>query len=317
MSLTAEQLELRRGKVMASDVAAYLGFHPWVKPFEAWARNLGLETFEEEENESMELGTLLERPLLELAARRIGMSDAAFGCPTMFRPDVPWAGATPDALGAHNGIQCKVSGLHMARDYQGLPGETGRFDNDAIPIYHLLQCQWEMFVTQRPLWHLAVYFGGRDFRIYALSYDSDLVGSMRAAAQVFWREHLDGNGPQRRPELDGSDAAMAFLRKTYPRNKGNLTEPTAEALALAQRYREADAKLKEWEAAKAEAKHKLCDLVGASDGIAEVCTWKKTNPKPRTDWESLAKALEGWDALLPDHTITPEGVRTFRLTLKE
>jgi predicted phage-related endonuclease len=319
MSLTAEQLNFRKGRVMASDVAAYVGLHPYAKPFEAWAANLGLADVEY--SPAMRMGDVLEEPLIREAVTRLGWKEGYRQPGSIHHPRDTWAGCTPDAMRMAEveempvGMQVKVSGLHMARDYKGQPGEGGDAgDNDLIPLYHLIQCQWEMFVTDAQEWYLVVYFGGADLRIYHLRRDRDLIGALRDNALAFWLDHLDPNGPQTQPPLDGSSAAAGFLRRKHPSNDGTLREAQDHHFELARRYVEARAKAKEWEQAASAAKLLLCQDVGDTDGIEGICTWKATSPKPKVDWESAAKSFDGWESVAKEMTTKPEGTRTFRLT---
>lgn len=317
--LTDEQKAVRVGKGMASEVTALLGEHPYASRLETWALNLGLMEFAG--NVNTELGDMLEPGLKNYAATLLGWK--TWEEPgTIFRKSLPWAGCTPDMLSpagdpeTPSGVQIKNSGLHMAKDYDGDPtplDEPG-FDNDAIPLYHLMQCQWEMFVSRRVNWFLGVYFGGKDFRLYKLDYDLDLVNLMVDNMTSFWVQHLDPNGPQSEPAPDGSPGAERYFRNKYPRNTDDLIEPTDEQIAARQQYDELGNKLDEITVSRETIKQNLMSAVGKRDGIAGICTWKMTKPKPKVDWESLAKAIGGHEEAIGDFTFTPDGNRTFRFS---
>ncbi|KKN12267.1 hypothetical protein LCGC14_1018190 [marine sediment metagenome] len=318
--LTKRQLKIRLRKVMASSAAALLERHPYVSRFEAWAQAMGLAEGPEY-SDAMRMGDVLEATLVKEAARRLGWPKKVRKMGTVFHQNHLWAGCTPDGVKCSNGefigMQVKNSGIHMAKGYQGQPGEGGEWDNDLIPAYHNFQCQWEMFVMNANSWHLVVYFGGADFRIYNLRRDADLIQLMSENLWKFWLEHIDPDGPQTEPLADGGAGTGDFLRRRHPKNDGNLLPPSDEHYDLAERYRSLGARVKENEKARDGVKHQLMQAIGAADGIEGVCTWKLTSPKPKTDWKGVAGEFEGdpdYQAFFYDHTTTPDGNRTFRIS---
>ena len=325
IGLSANQIEARRGKVMASDVAAYLGCNPQTSPVEAWGRNLGYEEFAD--NEFTEMGLFLEEALTQLAVQRLGVG--AYSQPgTLFHPRHTWAGCTPDALlpalAGHerSGIQIKNRHWSQLRFYGENPGPPADWPDDAnhadlIPEWDHLQVQWEMFVIGASVWHLAAFFGGADFRIYRVRRDTDLQALMLKRLAEFWRLHLDSAGPQETPGLDGHPGTTKYLRRHYPRDAQPDLLPTTPALVEhAQRASELAARIKELERAEAEARQHLMQACGEAPGIAGLCTWKCNRPSRKTDWQALAKSLPGWEQALPTHTAETPGARVFRLTYK-
>lgn len=327
MSLSAEQLEIRKGKVMASDVAAYLGFNPHASAFNAWALNLGKDTFEG--NPATDAGNFLEEGLLKLATHRLGFG--GYSLPgTVFKDYHTWAGCTPDGIFGHGeGIQIKVHGLHQAKHFKGQPGDADWHDNDLIPEWHLCQVLWEMWVCEVNTWWLGCHFGGGDFRLYHINRDDGLLNLMVDRAHDFWKKHLDPEGPQEPPPIDGSDAASDYLRRAFPRNNGNMLAESPEGAAMwAERYHESHVKGKEYAAAKSEAQNHLIAMLGEQDGIEGICTFKAGKPKDKTDWELVAhdiwrdlnkasiNEVEPLENYITSQTTTPEPSRRFNLKWK-
>lgn len=344
-SLSDEQLEIRRGKVMASDLAAYAGLSPWTSPISAWALNLGYEEFEG--NDSMSAGIHLETGLINWAVEKLEAK--SYSLPgTIFHKQYPWAGCTPDAIvwGAEDkpiGLQIKLHGLWMAADYAGQPGEAGEYDNDLIPAHYLVQCHWEMFVCHgagfegyTDEWLLGSYFGGGDFRIYRLKRDDSLIKGLLKFAEGFWKRSLDPAGELLAPPIDGSDSSAAYLRRKFPKSNGNMIKPPAGALEWAERYHSSHAHIAEYTKAKAEAKNTLIQMVGDNDGIEGICTLRAPKASAQTDWEGVAReifenlpkspfeasstlaqaASLTMDDFVKDHTTTKEPGRTFLLKWK-
>lgn len=329
--LTDEQKAVRVTKVMASEICAFMDEHPYQSRMEAWALNLGLTEFGG--NEATRMGDYLEPGLRDAAADMLEWPSYVEPG-TIFHPRTLWAGCTPDMWSPEgvvpaSGVQIKNSGLHMAKDYDGEPTalDAVGFDNDIIPFYHLVQCQWEMFVSRRTRWFLGVYFGGRDFRLYKLVYDPELVGLLVEAGGAFWEHHLDPNGPQEEPAPGGDKGSERYLRGKYPKNVDDLILPTDDHVDLRRKYEELKNKSKEVETSMETIKQTLMGEVGLHDGIDGICTWKLSKPKPKVKWEELAHnifkihelAVKGsggklafdMQTLQNDFSFTPDGSRTF------
>ena len=60
-----EWLELRRQGIGGSDAAAILGLNPWKTPMDVWLEKTGEFTRDDEENEQMYWGTVLEAVVAE------------------------------------------------------------------------------------------------------------------------------------------------------------------------------------------------------------------------------------------------------------
>lgn len=314
MSLTREQLELRKSKVMASNVAGLLGLSPYTSRVAAWAECIGL--VQTEENEAMRSGNFLERGLLDWASAKLKV-DRVESPGTIFHPVKSWAGCTPDGLwpSACDGIQIKVHNLGILAQFSTHhPEEVSEPHNDLIPEHHLIQCTWEMYVTGARVWWLGAYFGGADFRLYRLHRDEDLVRMLVEQAEQVWRDYIV---PQKEPPMDGDEATTAYLKKRYPRAApGKVLQPTPDILAWATRYQELGTRIKELETARDEAKNNIVAVMQDAEAIENVCTYKLTKPKPKPDYESIARLHPDFADLSALHIITPEPQRRFLVNLK-
>ena len=110
MSLTPEQIALRRNTLGASEIAAVCGLDPFRGPWDVWADKMGLDI--REEFAESDMGHLFERPLLEHYSRKTGV---VLAYPeTLIHPIHRWVSATPDGLGSDRVVQVKVVGTNMA-----------------------------------------------------------------------------------------------------------------------------------------------------------------------------------------------------------
>lgn len=232
--LSPEQLLLRTHKMTASSWADYLGRSPWRSPSEAWELDMGIR--ERVERPETWMGTQMEEAIA-LAAWRVLIGNSPLERPwgaadpecyllmdvarsnvpgavhgTWVRPAPPgacWWAVTPDRLfpDAQQGLQIKCSDARMeAAHFGGQPGCQGDFDNWVVPEYALIQCQIEMAAAEIVLgweakeWWLCAYFGGSRLRLYRLRRDKKLQQRLFDVGLAFWRQHLDPEGPQQRPD---------------------------------------------------------------------------------------------------------------------
>lgn len=206
MSLTTQQLAIRENKLTGSTVAGFLGRHPDKSPSETWDYHTGAKEFAG--NDATEVGLFVEQGLGRLCQKRLKLGPMEAGT-TIIHPGYPemWA-ATPDFLfpEAKIGLQIKNHSPHMKRDFIDMPGKRGEWDNEIIPIYHQMQCQWEMAAVNAlrggewKVWILGCFFGGWDFRLYRVRYHRKLLDGMIAVALQFHKRHLDPAGPRSRPD---------------------------------------------------------------------------------------------------------------------
>ncbi len=234
--LTNEDLANRYGRITASCVSAFLGFHRYKSPSAMWDQHTGAVPFVT--NDDIRLGEHLEPGLVAAVTERLGWKNDVSGvrmdyhypCPTLVSSDLPWAAATPDVIHSditQGGIQIKNQNPHMAKTYQGTPGTVGKSDNSLVPPYMLGQCMWEMLVFDAPVWKLVTYFGGRDLRIYRIWRDQKMLDQMVSKAHAFWKAHIDPKGPMMRPsDANWRPTVGAKQRPRRLRGMDLINQPT-------------------------------------------------------------------------------------------
>lgn len=203
MPLTDRDKAMRMGRITASTVSKVVGLHPYAPPTMAWEEITGRSTFAG--NDLTEMGDELEAPLLRIAARRLGGIEIVPAPGTVLHPgQEQWSAASADGLipAWNSGIQIKCHGPGAHDSYLGKPGERGEYSNDLVPLYHNLQCQWEMAVFGASFWYLAVFFNIADFRLYKLRRDDPLLSRMAAKARAWWELHVWEQGPRQTPNDD-------------------------------------------------------------------------------------------------------------------
>ena len=223
--------KVRKDRVTASTVSAYLGYNPFQSPLEAWEINAGLRCFTG--NNATEIGQAMESSIALRVGRLEELGVALEPLPIVHQLH-PWWSATPDRLFPEKqiGLQVKNHEPHMIRSFLGKPGSAGEWDNDLIPIYQHMQVAWELAATASLLgrewkvWILAAYFGGSNLRLYRIRRHEPFLEAMQGAAFAFWKQHLDPAGPRTRPDDSGWER-----RKEKPRPRRGADLSDAELLA--------------------------------------------------------------------------------------
>ena len=319
MSLTPDQLAVRQGRLGASEVAAAIGVHPYRSPLALWAELTGrcVAPSPSGLGEAATWGTILE-PLLrsrlearlcegnpswhratvaELAEEtyrgRVLACDEAGQQVTIGHATYDWLLATPDDLylGADQapvaGAEVKNRGARQAPRW----GETG---TDLIPDETLVQATVGMACAGLERWYVAAYFGGYDFRVYAVAYDAELMSRITECAWDFLHRYVrPGVMP---PVTSGDDSTHATLAALFPRaGEVVATVTTADELAAVDAYVEARSQRLAADAAEADAAARVKQAIGDRAGLrapdGTVVRWLSVTSGPRVDYAGVAQTL--------------------------
>lgn len=305
LSFSAEQLELRRQTLGASEIAAVAGLDKHRSPVAVWAEKRGLvPAFAG--NEYTEWGLRLE----DAIARKYGeVTDAGLSTSSTIVKD-DWMSATPDRIAVIDGeprvLEIKRFGEHRAAEF----GPAG---TDQVPDTVAAQVHWQMAVTGFARADIAVLLGQADFRIYTIWRDLEIEQHFFEIGQDFWMNYVV---PGVEPPMDGSRSSLAYLNDKYRAHDQRLVDPTPESVELGRQLLGVRGQIRSLEAQEAELEAHLKNAIGDAAGINGIATWKA----PRSGyiaWKPIAEAL-GANAkpeLVLAHTNPP--VRRFLLTMKE
>lgn len=212
----------------SGDIATIVGANRFCTPLKLWARKLGKEP-REEENEHMWWGNQMERPIAELCARRLGMK-VEYGNTLFCHDELDWAVATPDYFASGevqppNGtidplieslksakrviFECKNVGYHMKREW-----------DFATPLSPRIQVMWQLGVTGLDRGIVAPLIGGDidEFSPRWVEFDANIFGQLVELAEKFiW--HLGNDTPP---------AAQADDSRIVERIVGDIQDKTVE-----------------------------------------------------------------------------------------
>jgi len=317
MSTIAEDL---KNGIGASESAAVMGVSPWASPMDIYLTKIGEK--ETEVTEPMNWGTRLEAAIADEFAERNKVDLRRMG----FRQhkDAPWFCGHLDrkVQGKNELVEIKTTGI-WGRD------EWGEEGTDNIPRHYIVQVQHYMRLTGYPIAHVAVLIGGNEYRQYLVEEDHELQQMIFDADMAFWHDHVLPRVP---PQIDGSDAATAYILKKHPRETDGLREATEEEVILLGCLRNTIKEKKLTEDQLKDYQNQIKAAIGDAEGIfsnGNKVTWKRTKDSVKTDWSEVAGHLWGLieaagiqngatlQALADKFTITKKGSRRFLPTFKD
>ena len=247
-----EWLQLRRQGIGGSDAAAILGLNPWKTPMDVWLEKTGEFTRNDEQNEKMYWGNVLEDVVAREFMARTGLKVRRRNA-ILKHKDRPFMIANIDRLvtGQRAGLECKTAGQYTADDWAM-----------GVPEYYQAQVQHYMAVTGYPVWFVAVLIGGQEFKYYKITRDNYFIRQLIEAETEFWNM-VETRTP---PPVDGTKASTELIKRLYPEaEKGKEVELPFEAFELIQQYERACEEEKRIKLIKDEAVNKLKDMLGTAE----------------------------------------------------
>ena len=312
-----EFLARRRSGIGGSDIAAIIGISPWRTTRDIYLDKKGLVE-PQEETDALYWGTTLEDIVAKEYAKRTWRKINR--CNQQFtHPEHPFLIANIDrAVYDENGkkpvvngklvtsriLECKTASQYAAQDW----GEPG---TDQIPEYYKAQVQWYMGITGAKVCDVAVLIGNRDFRIYTVERDEDVIQYLFREGITFWREYIEKDVmPPARTLEDVERVCHGEAKKR--KFADDLT------IELVKRYAELDKQAKDIKTEQEQLKIKICDAIGdavelaAPDGV-KLCTWSAAKPTAKTDWKAVAAEIGADAATIAKHTTETMTARRFTL----
>jgi putative phage-type endonuclease len=208
--LTEQQFAHR--KIGGSMVSTILGLNPYETPEELRLKILGrLPAFEG--NEATTAGEIMEEGIRQLYAHRTGRT-VRRSHRTIIHPQYDWLTGHVDGLivGERRGLECKNP--HWRSGHLWGPEGT-----DQIAETYFGQVHAYLLITDYPLWDVAAYFGGSEFRIYTVARDPEIDELIIEATRDFWFKHVLQDVPI---AIDPSHPhALAAVQRVYPGTDGS------------------------------------------------------------------------------------------------
>jgi len=312
MSLSQEQLDIRKTGITATDITKICGLSNYGGPIDVLLDKRGTPA-PFIETDRVRWGNILEGPIRKDYAQRFGMAVVGGdNIGTLRHEAEPWIIATPDGLAYSPGPNDAIPAWGWeGKTHTGwlshLYGEPG---TDQVPRWELVQCQWNLIVARsKPWgghltrWDLTAFMDGVPVD-YTITHDQELADMLIKAGRAFWDDHVIG-GKELDP--DGSDGFSAHLARRFPKNSEEMVEANPEDLGIAQGLRKLREEIHALEADEARHVQFLKEAIGANSGlewlemdtdkdgkpreVKRKITWRRSKDTTKVDWKALAGDL--------------------------
>lgn len=202
-----EWLRYRKQGVGGSDAGAICGFNPYRSAMQVYYDKTSDE-IEDIDNEAMRQGREMEeyvaRRFTEETGKKVRRANTMF-----YDEKNPFMFADVDrmVIGENAGLECKTASPFMAEYWAG----------DKIPLSYQMQCYHYMSVCNADAWYVAVLIYGREFKVYKLERDEEIIANLIQLEKNFWEEHVL---KRVLPDPDGSKLADSVIAEYFKESTG-------------------------------------------------------------------------------------------------
>jgi hypothetical protein len=236
-----------------------------------WGRKRGLLPESDPNEGPLWWGRAMERPIFErwlIEHPEEKRSDWRFGegeVETIFHPDYPWLGCTPDAINCSGvwGLDCKASMNYASRF------EFGEEGTDQMPLRLVVQGQWFMALTGAQRWRFVVLLGNENWKLreYSVEANPALQARLIEIANQWWERHM----------VKGEvvvDVEHNVITKLYPKNNGVLLPADETSDALGRAVVRAHTRFERAKLVAERAKNRLKLYIADADGVEGLATFR-------------------------------------------
>lgn len=252
--LTKKQIEERRTGIGGSDVAALLGYSKWKTPVQLFLEKTGQLPNEENTNEFIYWGNVLEPVIRDEYSKRNNVSVTIDDITHRhLKHNFMIANVDGWIEGKKGLLECKTAGAFKASEW----GDEGC---DNIPTEYLLQCAHYAAVCDVEYVDIAVLIGGQQFKTYRYDRNSTLENQIIDIESNFWNNHVLKNVP---PEIKTQEDVNLL----YPANSDDYKQIDDSILFLVNQYKAIKDSIKELEEKMEYSRLKISEAIGLSSGL--------------------------------------------------
>lgn len=267
----------------ASDAAAAVGLSKWKTPFQLWQEKTGQggaanEDTVELEALHLEMGKVLEPVAIARFEKKMGYQVGRRG-EQIIDSAHPWRWVTLDGMATDGGlIEAKSVGFAHPDDW------GDELEDGAIPMQYLIQVQHGLAITGALHAWVPVIVLNREFRIYRVQRDQELIQMLTEKELEFW-QHVEERTPP--PPINAEDCALQ-----WPSDTGKAILATPEIAAAVQKLAAAKAAVKAAEFDVETHRATVCTFMADNAVLAgadgkPLVTWKKAADSTKVNLEKL------------------------------
>lgn len=334
MTLTAQQIEMRRHGLGGTDVAAIFGETGRRSAIDVFKDKVG-EGDPFDGNRRTRMGTRLEPVVAQMYAEEAKVITLSSNPLTLQHPDRDWHIGSPDRVvmdcddyrnpvgdypdgmvwNRHcegprpiGGLEIKTHGFFGSQDYAAELRDGGAEDvvrlgaehggRDTIPGPVRIQIAWYQALLDLDQYHLAALLDTHLLGIVDVPRDKEFEADLLTEAERFWKQNVLAHVE---PEADGSASFKKHLAAKFKTHNAEMIDVDDAASWLIQ-HREASAIIKEATATKDEASNRLRAIIGNNMGVktsgSGKATWKEQ--KGKLSYKTVAEEIAD------DHNMSEE-----------
>lgn len=200
-------LRYRKQGIGGSDAGAICGFNPYRTAMQVYYDKTS-EEIEDIDNEAMKQGRELEDYVAQRFVQETGKK-ARRANMMFYDAKHPFMLADIDRMivGENAGLECKTVSPYMAEYWK----------DDQIPPSYQMQCYHYMSVCNADRWYVAALIYGREFKVYTLQRDDEIIANLIQLEEDFWNNYV-----QKRilPKPDGSKLADSVIAEYFKESSG-------------------------------------------------------------------------------------------------
>jgi putative phage-type endonuclease len=204
-------LQERKKGIGGSDAAAALGLSRWKTPFQVYIEKTEEIQSDQEENERMYWGNVMEDVIAKEFERRTGKKVRRRNA-ILQHEEFPFMLANLDreVVSENAGLECKNANEYALREWEG----------EEVPLEYLIQCNHYMAVTGCEKWYIATLIGGNKYKYKEILRDEALIQAIIEGEQRFWNDYVLAKNP---PPIDGSSAAEKYIAERFKKAERGKT----------------------------------------------------------------------------------------------
>lgn len=257
-----EQWHFRRSLGLGgSEAGTIMGLNKYQTAWDLWAIKTGrMPAPDLSDNMAVKMGHKLEQTVAELYAEVTGKQVRRSNIHHQHK-EKPWLVGNLDrvVVGEKRGLECKTASNFAAKGKFGKGNQYSPEGElvilcDEVPDTYLVQVQHYMSVTGLPVFDLAVLIDGRDFRIFTIARNDELIAEIEGQLTDFWFNNVI--------------ADIAPAGEPIPEQeviKGSAVEATSDITALIESHKELDEAIKELKAEQDSVDTQIKQFIGESE----------------------------------------------------
>jgi hypothetical protein len=277
--LSAEQLEIRKKRLSATDIGCICGVNPYQSAADVqFSKLYDLDPLEE--SEAMAVGNMCEPGLVKWGAETLGFT-VEYPLPTVIHPKCDLLCCTGDAriIETPAGIEAKTGGIVRGFASREEWGDAG---SDLIPEMYRAQVFTQMAVMGWEAVYVPALVAGRGRVLYVVERDNDAIEGILDFAPRWWKKHVIDKEPVTGPDGAPIYPSIETLKRIRRQPKSPREVPAhivRAAIEAAEIYKRAEAR-------KEQTREALLACIGDGDaaeiGGLVVATFNEINRKGYT-----------------------------------